>query len=464
MSKDAVIAELTAIGRVPEVESILTHVANARCCSLVGVSNMGKSMLLRALPQPALLETFFGDEAQSRLLIYIDCNRMLQLTEQGLYEMVLRCLREAAPQVEALTRMDGLLEQAYNEVVRPSSPLAVPLAFNRALSALLEPGDLRVTLILDEFDDPLRALDGRVLLNLRALHDQYAEHLVYVTATGTDLALVRQTRDAAVDEFCELFAAHVVTLGPMNRADSLRWLDAQLDSPVLRGAHLSAALKQQLAEQAGGHLGLLGASLHCVTQGCADAAGAARLAAGAALAGLLDQDPNVQLECEKLWDALSPQERRALEQLTRLHTSRQSAALRNLMRKGLVHDSGAQLVPFAPIWERYVQHHAEAREPHGDGVRIDDVYGEVWVDGRTISYLTPLEHRLLMALYERTGQICTKEEIVEAVYGRPYIDSDLPALQRLVHRLRAKIEADPSRPTHVVNVRGYGYKLVANTA
>jgi len=84
----------------------------------------------------------------------------------------------------------------------------------------------------------------------------------------------------------------------------------------------------------------------------------------------------------------------------------------------------------------------------------------VWVDGQQIEALTDLEYRLLLLLYGRLGKICDKYQIVEAVWGEDYIDQvDDARIDKLLSRLRSKIEPDPRNPRYLVTVRGRGYKL-----
>ncbi|NLG28850.1 MAG: winged helix-turn-helix transcriptional regulator [Chloroflexi bacterium] len=455
MSRERVSAETTGIGRVSEVCAILERLAQGRCCSLVSVNNMGKTVLLRALVQRSVLEAYYGARAAAYLVVYVDCNRMLQLSEQGFYELLLRCLREL-PAERFTSDERAQLDRAYEAVIQPSSPLAMPLAFSRALGALLDDGARHLAVLLDEFDEPVRTLDGRVLLNLRALVEQYPQRVVYVTATGKPLDLVRGARDDGTDEFCELFAGQSLALGPLSSADSARLLEQPPAAPAW-----SPTLAARLIEQSGGHPGLLRAAMACAAQSLTEPRGELILATAAGLAATLDQDPAVHTECARLWDGLATKERRTLEDLLRASTSRQSPAARSLMQKGLLRVEGARLLPFAPVWERYVLQQMQARTPMGAGVRIDADSSEVWVNGRAVPPLTPLEHALLLSLYRRAGQVCSKQQLVEAVYGRAYIESDVAALQRLVHRLRRKIEPDPDQPEHILSVRGYGYRLVA---
>ena len=83
--------------------------------------------------------------------------------------------------------------------------------------------------------------------------------------------------------------------------------------------------------------------------------------------------------------------------------------------------------------------------------------GEAWVDGERVPSLTDLEYRLLLLLYGRLGKICDKYQIVEAVWGQDYIDEvDDARVEKLISRLRSKIEHDPANPKYLITVRGRG--------
>jgi two-component system response regulator RegX3 len=74
--------------------------------------------------------------------------------------------------------------------------------------------------------------------------------------------------------------------------------------------------------------------------------------------------------------------------------------------------------------------------------------------------LTSLEYRLLLLLYGNIDKICDKYRIVEAVWGEDYIEEvDDARIEKLVSRLRQKIEPNPSEPIYLVTVRGRGYRL-----
>jgi two-component system response regulator MtrA len=71
--------------------------------------------------------------------------------------------------------------------------------------------------------------------------------------------------------------------------------------------------------------------------------------------------------------------------------------------------------------------------------------------------LTATEFRLLLELAHHRGQVLTRDQLLERVWGYSYFgDSRLVDVH--VQRLRTKIEADPAQPAVILTVRGVGYK------
>ena len=72
--------------------------------------------------------------------------------------------------------------------------------------------------------------------------------------------------------------------------------------------------------------------------------------------------------------------------------------------------------------------------------------------------LTNLEFRLLHLLMSRPAHVFNSDEIIQTLWGR-YGDGDAVMLKNVIYRLRKKIEADPSRPIHLLTgLGGYLFK------
>jgi DNA-binding response OmpR family regulator len=83
-------------------------------------------------------------------------------------------------------------------------------------------------------------------------------------------------------------------------------------------------------------------------------------------------------------------------------------------------------------------------------------------DGRTLP-LTLMEVNLLRYLVLREGQVVSRKEILEQVWG-VHEDTDTRAIDNFIVRLRRHIEDDPASPKHLLTVRSVGYRFVAGRA
>jgi len=72
--------------------------------------------------------------------------------------------------------------------------------------------------------------------------------------------------------------------------------------------------------------------------------------------------------------------------------------------------------------------------------------------------LTTREVGLLRALVDREGETVTRGELLQEVWGlRP--DTKTRVIDSFIVRLRRYLERDPSRPEHILSVRGRGYRF-----
>jgi len=435
------------IDRSREEACVSDHLAAGECCSIVGLSNTGKSTLLRALCKPGNSPP---SPRRNPLFLYVDCNRMLDLSEQGFYEAILRTARSGPQTTRGASDLEKRLEQAYEQVVAPRNPLAAPLGFNDAMEGLCETGQ-QVVLILDEFDEPFKALEGRTFLNLRALRDRYREGVIYVTATTRMLEEIRSDPETA--EFRESFAGRVCRLA------MLRESEAQAQAAAFaaeEGTKLTKAETDFAVRSSGGHPGLLRGVVRLLARARTAAPQTYDRMGVSLVEEALVGDAVVQGECEQLWSQLMPAERDGLLALARGDGLSEKMQQR-LRHQGLVNAEG---LLFGQAFASFVRRQGERRTDLPQGVWLDEDAGEVYVDGQRTPTLTDLEYRLLQALYRRKDKLCDKYHLVEEVWGESYIDEvDDARIEKLVSRTRAKIERDAINPCYLVTVRGRGYRL-----
>ena len=116
------------------------------------------------------------------------------------------------------------------------------------------------------------------------------------------------------------------------------------------------------------------------------------------------------------------------------------ARLRALLRR---HARDAQATPLVQLC--------------GDAVEVDLARRTVSRDGVPL-HLTPIEFRLLATLISHDDRVLTHRQLLREVWGEGHSESG-HYLRIYVGRLRHKLEADPTRPRHLLTETGVGYRF-----
>lgn len=90
--------------------------------------------------------------------------------------------------------------------------------------------------------------------------------------------------------------------------------------------------------------------------------------------------------------------------------------------------------------------------------QVDESEATLTVDGEA-QHCPSLVFQLLLFMCKNPNRVFSKSELYGRVWSeQPYYDDNTVMVH--IHRIRERIERDPSKPEYLVNVRGMGYKLL----
>ncbi|MFH1722237.1 MAG: response regulator transcription factor [Candidatus Altiarchaeota archaeon] len=92
-----------------------------------------------------------------------------------------------------------------------------------------------------------------------------------------------------------------------------------------------------------------------------------------------------------------------------------------------------------------------------DHIEADFARCRLLVDGSE-EMVTQTELMVLRFLYERKGNVVTREQLLDGIWGHDYYGT-ARTIDNFILSLRQKIEKNPKKPTHIKTVRGMGYIL-----
>jgi DNA-binding response OmpR family regulator len=91
-------------------------------------------------------------------------------------------------------------------------------------------------------------------------------------------------------------------------------------------------------------------------------------------------------------------------------------------------------------------------------ITINPTTRQVWLNEKQEVMLTAKEFDLLWFLMNHPGQVFTRDQLLDRVWGFDFF-GDASTVTVHVRRLREKIEADDTRPEYILTVWGVGYKF-----
>lgn len=100
-----------------------------------------------------------------------------------------------------------------------------------------------------------------------------------------------------------------------------------------------------------------------------------------------------------------------------------------------------------------------SRKRHFGSLFVDYTARSVFLNGAKVN-LSPRDLSLLLFLAERPNQICTREQLIDQVWGMDYDGSDR-AVDLSVKRLRQALTHWPASEGEIRTLRGTGYQLWA---
>jgi len=122
--------------------------------------------------------------------------------------------------------------------------------------------------------------------------------------------------------------------------------------------------------------------------------------------------------------------------------------------------------PFSPR-ELVARVRAVLRRVQGDVrqsglIRVNDL--DIDLNGHSVArrgqpvHLTPSEFTLLAILAQHPGQVFSREQLLERLYGIAY-DGFARSVDAHIKNLRQKLEDDVSNPRYILTIYGIGYKF-----
>lgn len=417
--------------REKDAQKLGQHLKNRNSVVLIGIKRVGISNFLRFfLHNKEIAKTYISD-GNSHLFIPVDLN---DLVEREVFPFWILTLKRIVDSVESSTlskQTKKYIEGLFLDSMQSKDTFLTIESLKKSLAKITQENVLP-TIFFIRFDRLKEVVTPELFGNLQGLKDVANRKVSYVFTSFrglTDLAPNVFTKSSI-----SLFAQDMY-IRPAEKKDTKIIFDTYKAKYKL---NFSPSLESSLFEVVDGYVQYLQLALISFHE------------AGKTLKNkeeifeFMAWDERIMLQSEELWESLRNDEQNVLLKIERREkVSKEEIKIASyLWDSGFVVEEKTKHMVFSPLFSHYLKQRQISK---GNSASVD---------------LSKKENLLFIFLKSKIGNICEREEIIQAVWPevKEFGISDW-AIDRLVARLRAKLKAQKAL-FEIQTVKTRGYKMV----
>lgn len=411
------------------------HLKNRSSVVLIGIKRVGISNFLRFfLNHKDITSTYIGD-GNSHLFIPVDLNDLVEREVFPFWILTLKRILDSVENSNLGKPTKKYVEGLFLDCMQSKDTFLTIEGVKKSLARITQEGILP-TIFFIRFDRLKEIVTSELFGNLQGLKDAANRKVSYVFTSFrglTDLAPTVFTKSSI-----SLFAQNIY-IRPAEKKDTKIIFDTYKERYKL---FFSPTLETSLFEVVDGYVQYLQLALISVHET------GKTFKTKEEIFDFLSKDERIMLQSEELWESLDNQEKNILLKVEKNEnvTAEERKLASYLWDGGFVNENspagGGRNIIFSPLFSHYLKQRQMGKS---NNVSVE---------------LSKKEHLLFTFLKSKIGNICEREEIIQAVW--PEVEefgiSDW-AIDRLVARLRVKLKAQNAK-FEIQTVKTRGYKMV----
>lgn len=419
--------------RAQDVATLIDHLKHHNSVNLIGMKRVGINNFLRFFFQHSLASADALPDIQERLFIHVDLNDLIEREIDPFWILTLKRIVDALETSQVKDEVKEKAQKYFGESIQLKDLFVTIDSIRKVLNMVVDSG-VYITIVFNRFDRMKEAATSAFFENLQSLRDHANAQLSYIFTSYRPLTDLRP--DVFTKQSMSVFCQDMY-LKPATHDDASTILHTFEDRYKL---NLKDDIRDEFLQITGGHVQFIHLSMIKLK----DAGQVPQTRPE--LIELLLSNEEALLQSEELLDSLTEKELTGLHQLASEDQSLEKLKdYPYLTNTGMVTVREEKPVVFSPLLRQAIIRRIGQK-----------------TNGATKDF-TKKEHLLFTFLKQHEGELCEREDLVEAVWPE-YAESGVSdwAVDRLVARVRQKLKTQESE-YEIVTVITRGYKLVKKT-
>ena len=426
--------------RSEEIKKILEFVKSGRAIQIVGLPGTGRSNLLGLLSYNKQVRLkHLGENNKWFHFVYMDFSEVRKRPAYDVIKFILISTAYSLSERERKAEYETV-NKFLKEAINFQDEMILFQALKKTIDYLAIEKELTIVFLFDRFEQYIPNISEEFFLNLKILRNRAKYRFSCIFSLNRPLEDV--VEPFIFTEFNEFLEGNIVYLrvyDPIGIEFRFSYLEK------VTGKKTDVQTKKELIALTGGHGKISRLAYESV------------LSEDGKISDLkyfLLQRSVINKSLSQIWDYLSPAEQNFLR--VKAKTEKENKDYKYLENIGLLKNGKIAI----PLFEEYIK---TAPVEKTENIRFDAEKNEILKGAEQITErLSPSEFRLLRFMLLNPDKICEKDEIIQAVWKDSKTQEGVTdqALDQIIYRLRKKIEDDPNNPTHLITIKGRGFKFI----
>lgn len=435
-----------ADSRFAEIEKIFQYIKEGNSCQLIGLPGVGRGNILNLLAyNRAIREAHVGENQKWFHFVTVDFS---EVRNKPLFEVIKLMFLELVESLHERQLEDAykITTKIFKEGLAFQDELVLFQGLKKAVDYLAVEKELTIVFLFDRFEEYIPQLTAEFFSNLRVLRNKAKYRFSVVFSLGRSLEEVLEP--SMVADYYEFFVGHSIYL-PLGDKPITNFRVGYLEK--VSEKKIDKKTVEQILRLAGGHGKL---TRLCLESVLAISGNSISPMANNQLTDYFLSQKSIQGALLEIWYFLTPEEQDDL-----LDTVKNGTLVTHPYLEHIFLVKGGKIT--IPLFEQFIKERL-AQQPI-QPIVFDEMTNSIKRGNDLLSdMLTASEFRLLSLLLTHKGNVITRQEIIDAVWGNLASTQGVTeqALDQLIFRLRKKIEENPNLPEHILTIKGRGIKFV----
>lgn len=435
-------AQYPDTSRFNEIQKIIDYVKDGSSCQVLGLPGVGRSTLLSLLAHNKHIKAKHLGKTHENMHFVIA--NFSEIRKRPLFDAMKFLFLSLADSLRERKMTEDYMKinSLFKESLTFNDELVLFQGLKEAIDYLALERNLSIVFLLDRFEEYIPTVTNEFFANLRTLRNRAKYKFTVVFSLNRPLETL--VEPAQLADYYEFVAGHFVYIAVFDKTTT-DFRIAAIEKVTRK--ELSAKVKEEIISLTGGHGKLTKLAVELLLANPEEKTTIKQflLSSRAIKAALLE-----------IWLSLSPAEQSDLLQ----DKFDDSDVLSYLEGVGLITDKKISI----PLFADFLQTEQKAPQVQTQQIIYDPNTNAIRKGDSILSdQLTSSEFRLLRYLLQNLEKIIERDEIIDVVWQSVKSTAGITdqAVDQLIFRLRRKIEDDPNNPTHLLTVKGRGFKFIA---